>query len=140
MEKYDNESMSPHEQRGRKKPAYRWHMYHTLIVWVVAPVAGLIVKLGGLKLPVLREATIIFLLTVSFAALLTAIGSIKAFYDDAQSLKGANAYYQPLWPLWVIGSVIISTVFTAPLYLILRRVRMGPADYSQTYLTKVFEE
>ena len=114
-------------------------MYHTLIVWVLAPIAGLIVKVGGLGLSGIREVLVIILLAISLSALLTGIGAMWAFYGDAQSLKEANAYYQPVWPLWIIGSIIISTALTAPLYLILRRVRMGSADYSQTHLAKVFE-
>lgn len=136
-EKEGNRGVSGREQYGR--PACRWHMYHTLIVWVLAPIAGLIVKGGGLGLSGIREVLVIILLAISFSALLTGIGSMWAFYGDAQSLKEANAYYQPVWPLWIIGSVIISTALTAPLYLILRRVRMGSADYSQTHLAKVFE-
>ncbi|MFB6223327.1 MAG: hypothetical protein ABEH86_06610 [Haloarcula sp.] len=137
--KGQSDGVSEREQRGRKKPAYRWHMYHTLIVWVLGPIAGLIIDLGGLRLPGLREVLVIFLLAISFLALLTGIGAMWAFFGDAQLLKEANAYYQPVWPLWIIASVVISVPLTAPLYLILRRVRMGPADYSQTPLASVFE-
>jgi len=117
---------------------YKWHAYFTLgvVYFFGVLLAGTVLSLalpeGWISAQMVGYAIAGPLLVWAPVA---AIGSLIGYYEDAAHLREAEAEYQPIWVLWVLGHLLVGP-FVAPLYLLRRRLKVGN-DYSDTLIGRL---
>lgn len=115
-------------------------MYHTLSVWgggLAVFIIALLVDAIGLG-DTGTQILVILYLPIALMILASGFASLFGYHSDAKYLKETESSFTPIWPLWVLGHLIIGAPFVAPLYLIRRSLAVGGNDYSGTNLERVF--
>jgi hypothetical protein len=94
-----------------------WRRWYVYAAWPT----GLIffISLSVLKLPGGPELGILLLVAAIPLGLWTWLG----FYWDASVLSERD--WQPWWPVWVLGTVVLSPVLICSFYLLKRSFRTG---------------
>lgn len=62
---------------------------------------------------------------VILATIVAALWALVGYYYDAKHLREIDADWRPRWGIWVLGHIIFSPMFIAPIYLAVRTHRTG---------------
>jgi membrane protease YdiL (CAAX protease family) len=91
---------------------------YSVLIWLVL--------LPSAALSSLLETGLFAIITGLAALLLIPFGfvSLFAYYFDAQDIRAAGREWRPLWPLYIIGHLLVGPV-AAPVYLFQRGKHVG---------------
>jgi hypothetical protein len=98
----------------------RWYAYAYFAAgWLFFPSIYVAIPLGF-------ENSLIYLWMPWFLlALPVGLWTFMGYIEDATELKDVEADWVPKWWAWALGHVLLSPLFTAPIYLLQRTSRTG---------------
>lgn len=134
-ELWDDEIKAEAGRDATDKPPVRWIAYHTILFWIIGPLA-LVIFFGGLSIGIPQNIlNFALMFPIIILGAITGISSLFSYYEDSKRLKedDDDDSWTPFWPIWILASILIGSPIIAPLYLLTRRLSVGPADYSGSW-------
>jgi hypothetical protein len=110
--------------------ARRWYVYATFpLVFVMFLLSGIVSFVPGVSAVLGSNLFSGALTVIGVPVAVVFFGSIfwaiPGYYWDAKALRAANAEWEPLWWLWLIGHLTISPVVAIPVYWLRRTQKTG---------------